>query len=88
MYLEILCQLWNHTVQSCEQDTLYGMLNTKATLVLGLPFLIAQFGIEGFYQLWTFQQMFCKNQEPKGKEKESLTGAVKAVSTFIPNGDG
>jgi len=37
---------------------------------LGLPFLIAQFGIEGFYQLWTFQQMVCNNQEPKGKEKK------------------
>lgn len=57
-------------------------------MVLGLPFLIAQFGIEGFYQLWTFQQMFCNNQEPKGKEKESHSGAVKAVPTFIPNGAG
>ena len=30
MYLEILCQLRNHTVfQSCVQDTLYGMLNSQ-----------------------------------------------------------
>lgn len=54
---------------------------------MGLPFLIAQFGIEGFYQLWTFQQMVCNNQEPKEKKK-SVTGATKTTSTFTPNDAG
>lgn len=38
----------------------------------GLPFLIAHFGIHGFYQFWAFQKMICNNQEPKEKGENSF----------------
>jgi hypothetical protein len=41
--------------------------DSKPHWVLGLPFLIAQFGIHGLHQFRAFQKVVCNNQEPKGK---------------------
>lgn len=39
---------------------------------MGLPFLIAHFGIHHFHQFRAFQKVVCNNQEPKKKAEESV----------------
>lgn len=80
MYLEILCQLRNHTaLQSRVQGPRHAMLNARSHTGLGLPFLIAHFGKHDFNQFRAFQKMVCNNQEPKKKGGKGLvtTNIVK-----------
>lgn len=60
---------------------------SKPHWFLGLPFLIAHFGIHGFHQFRTFQKMVCNNQEPKKKGGKSLVtkNIVKQTWPYQPD---
>lgn len=72
-------------LQSCVQDTLYGMRATQTTLVLGLPFLIAHFGIHGLHQFRAFQKMVCNNQEPTRKREKKVWLLKNTVKQTWPH---
>lgn len=74
----------NHTAFSPDYRTLYGMLTSQNNPVLGLPFLIAEFGIHSFHQLRAFQKVVCNNQEPTGKRKGNLVTTYSETCMSLP----
>lgn len=57
----------------CTGYPIWNAKYSKPHWFLGLPFLIAHFGIHGSHQFRTFQKMVCNNQEPKEKRRSLVT---------------
>ena len=71
----------------CTGYSLWNAKFSKPHWFLGLPFLIAHFGIHGFNQFRALQKMVCNNQEPKRKGGKGLVTrnivkTDKALSTL------